>query len=57
MKVMTCCWFDTERLEQEGREGCRVVSISRGEPDGFVPDHKIWEFCPPGPLFGAFKRL
>lgn len=56
MKVMTCCWFDTERLEWEGREGNRVVSVSRGEPAGFLPDHKIFEFCPSAALLGDFKN-
>jgi hypothetical protein len=58
MKVMTCSWFDTERLEAAILDGRRIVSISRGEPDGWTGkfQHKIWEFCPPGPLLGAFKR-
>lgn len=58
MKIMTCSWFDTERLEEAILNGRRIVSISRGEPSGWAGNfqHKIWEFCPSVHLLGAFKR-
>jgi len=56
MKIMTCCWFDTERIDWESGEGNQIVSISRSEPQGFMPDLKIWEFCPSSSLLTAFKH-
>lgn len=58
MKIMTCSWFDTERIEEAILDGRRIVSISLGEPKEWHGkfQHKIWEFCPVGPLIRAFKR-
>ena len=55
MKVMTCSWFDFERLNAAREKGSRIVSISRSEPRGFIPDFKIWDFCPSHELLSRFK--
>ena len=52
MKVTTATWYEAKKLEKQGR---RIVSISRGDPQWFKPDWKIWDLCPSWELINGWR--